>query len=85
MKRRHSGSAAHPLEGGSSSGNRLLKNVAMVAGHNALKGQSRFKRHYNEMVSGGIEPSMALRTTARNILAAALAIWKSGDTYRDDP
>ncbi len=73
VKRRLSGAGSRATEGGSSSGNRLLKNIAMMAAHNALKGQSKFKRHYLEMVMDGVEPSMALRTTARNILATALA------------
>jgi transposase len=83
VRRRSSGPAGHVAQGGSRSGNRLLKYVAMLAAHAAVRKDNKFTRHHQEMLSGGVEPSMAIRTTARNILATALAIWKSGDTYRD--
>lgn len=83
VRRRSSGPTGHVAQGGSRSGNRLLKYVAMLAAHAAIRNDNKFTRHYQEMLSGGVEPSMAIRTTARNILATALAIWKSGDTYRD--
>jgi hypothetical protein len=36
-------------------------------------------------VASGVDPAMAMRTAARNILATALAIWKNGTVYRDTP
>jgi transposase len=74
-------SKAH--KGGSKSGNRLLKYAAMTAAKAAIRGDNRFARHYTEMIEAGIKPAMAEKTTARNILAAALAVWKQGTEYQD--
>lgn len=35
------------------------------------------------MLARGLDRVMALKTTARSILATALAMWKSGTEYRD--
>jgi transposase len=69
--------------GGSCTGNRLLKYAAMVAAERATVGSNRFGRRYQEMLARGLDRSMALKTTARNILATALAMWKSGTDYRE--
>ena len=69
--------------GGSRSGNRLLKYGAMVAAERATVGNNRFARRYKEMTARGLDRVMALKTTARSILAAALAMWKDGTEYRD--
>ena len=82
--RRSSGNVKQALEGGSPSGNRLLKYAAMVAAHVAIRRNNRFARHYGEMISRGVDEAMAIRTAARNLLATALAIWKNGTTYRED-
>ena len=72
---------AHPRP--AKTGNRLLKHAAMTAARHAVRGSSRFAAHYERMISGGSTKAMALKTIARNILATALAIWKSGIPYRD--
>jgi hypothetical protein len=56
-----------------------------LAAYAAIRRTNRFARHYPDMVASGVEPAMAIRTAARNILAAALAIWKNGSIYRDHP
>ena len=84
LRRRTSGSAKHVQEGGSRGGNRLLQYAAMLAAHTAMKGDNRFARHAREMIASGVEKAMAMRTAARNILAAALAIWKNGTVYHTD-
>ena len=84
VRRRSSGSAKPVQEGGSRGGNRLLKYAAMLAAHTAMKGDNRFARHAREMIASGVEKAMAMRTSARNILAAALAIWKNSTVYHDD-
>lgn len=57
---------------GSSGGNRSLKYAALSAATSAIRGANRFSRHYQKMVSGGIDPAMARKTVARQILATAL-------------
>ena len=68
---------------GSPSGNRLLKYAALGAATSAILGENRFSRHYQEMIEQGIEPAMARRTVARQILAIGLAMWKTGTAYHE--
>jgi len=68
---------------GSSGGNRSLKYAALSAANGALRGDNRFSRHYQKMVAEGVDPAMAKRTVARQILATALAMIKSGQVYRE--
>ena len=70
---------------GSSGGNRSLKYAALSAATSSIRGANRFSRHYANMVSEGIDPAMAKRTVARQILATALAMLKSGQIYREAP
>lgn len=70
-------------EKGSRQGNRLLKYAAMMAAHSAIRGDNRFSRHYKEMIEARVAPAMALKTIARGILAAALAMAKKGQRYVD--
>jgi len=70
---------------GSSGGNRSLKYAALSAATSAIRGANRFSRHYAKMVDEGIDPAMAKRTVARQILATALAMLKSGQAYREAP
>ena len=70
---------------GSSGGNRSLKYAALSAAQSAIRGANRFSRHYEKMVNEGIDPAMAKRTVARQILATALAMLKSGQVYREAP
>lgn len=68
---------------GSSGGNRSLKYASLSAATSAIRGDNRFSRHYQKMVDEGVEPAMAKRTVARQILATALAMVKSGQVYRE--
>ncbi len=84
---RWSADSSRAKVGGSRSGNRLMKYAAMTAAKSATgdKRTDRFSRHYRKMVGAGVKPSMARRTVARNILATALAMMKSGQVYRESP
>lgn len=82
---RHSSGESSEREKGSKQGNRLLKYAAMMAAQNAVRGKNRFSRHYEELVKARVEPAMAQKTVARGILAAALAMAKSGKRYLDQP
>ena len=78
--------SSHPEQArvsGSPSGNRLMKYAALSAANNALRGKNRFSRHYAAMIEKGIDPAMAKRTVARQILATALSMLKSGTVYRE--
>ena len=55
--------------------------LASLAATAALRGDNRFSRHYEKMISEGVDKAMAKRTVARKILATALAILKSGSPY----
>jgi transposase len=82
-KRPWSGDETKARTKGSKNGNRLLKYAALSAAHAAVRSDNGFARHYHEMLAKGIKPDMALRTTARKILATAWAMWKNGTEYRD--
>ena len=78
--------SSHPEQArvsGSPSGNRLMKYAALSAATNALRGKNRFSRHEAAMLEQGIDPAMAKRTVARQILATALSMLKSGTVYRE--
>ena len=60
-----------------------MKYAAMSAAKAALRGNNRFSRHYHKMVGDGVCSAMARRTVARQILAVALAMLKSGEAYED--
>lgn len=84
VRKQWSSDPANAREGGARNGNRLLKYAAMTAAVGAIATDNRFSRHYKEMVDAGIEAPMARKTIARNILAAARAIWINRTEYRDD-
>jgi len=71
--------------------NRLLKYAAMLAAQAAIRCDNRFARHYQALVEKYEDPkkpkraaAMARRTVARGILAAALAMWKTGTVYSEN-
>lgn len=84
VRQQSSGASGRVKSGGAHHGNRLLKYAAMVAAHNAIKGDNRFARHYQTMLARQLAPGVAKKTIARGILAAAWSMWKSGSEYRDD-
>jgi len=83
VRRRWSSDPARARVSGASSGNRLLKYAALNGATNVLRGEDRFSRHYQKMIEEGVDPAMAKRTVARQILATALAMLKSGAGYRE--
>jgi transposase len=83
VRSRWSGDPSNVRVKGSNSGNRLMKYAAMSAAKAALRGDNRFSRHYRKMVGDGVCPAMARRTVARQILATALAMLKSGEAYEE--
>lgn len=85
VRSRWSGDPGKVQVKGSNSGNRLMKYAAMSAAKAALRGDNRFSRHYQKMVGDGVCPAMARRTVARQILAVALAMLKSGEVYEERP
>jgi len=68
---------------GTSGGNRLMKNAALNAATASLRGKNRFSSHYKKMLRDGVDPAMAKRTVARQILAVALAMLKSGQAFHE--
>ncbi len=83
VRSRWSGDPGKALVKGSNSGNRMMKYAAISAAKAALRGDNRFSRHHQKMVGEGVSPAMARRTVARQILAVALAMLKSGVSYED--
>jgi transposase len=83
VSRRWSGDPSRAQVKGSKTGNRVLKYAAMSAATCALRGTNKFSRHYAKMLESGIEPGMAKRTVARNILTTALAMLKSKTAYQE--
>lgn len=78
-------SAKGPVKmGGTQHGNRLLKYAASMAAQNAIRGENRFARHYRSMIEDKIDSGMAKKTVARDILATALAMWKTGSVYSEN-
>jgi transposase len=83
VRRRWSSDPARARVSGAPSGNRLMKYAALNAAGNALRGANRFSRHYAAMIEQGADKAMAKRTVARQILATALSMLKSGRVYRE--
>jgi transposase len=83
VRSRWSSDSSRARVSGSPSGNRLLKYAALGAATDALRGENRFSRHYRGMLEQGSDAALARRTVARQILAIALAMWKSGTAYRE--
>lgn len=83
LRSRWSGDSDRARVKGTSGGNRLLKYAALISVNAALRGDNRFFRHYEKMLRDGVDPAMAKRTVARQILATALSMLKSGQVYRE--
>ena len=71
--------------------NRLLKYAAMMAAQCAIRGDNRFAHLYQTLVEKFADPqkpkkaaAMAKKMVARGILAAALAMWKTGTAYNEN-
>jgi transposase len=65
--------------------NRLLKYTAKQAAQAAIKGDNPFRRAYLEMtLAKGIAQHRAELTIARDILAAAWAMWRNGEFYNPE-
>ena len=79
-----SGDKKKAKEGGSNTGNRLLKYAVMLAAKTAIHGDNHFSRQYAAMLEKKINPGMARKNVARNILTTACAIWGRREAYMDD-
>jgi transposase len=71
--------------------NRLLKYAAMMAAQGAIRGDNRFARLYQTLLEKYEDPkkpkkaaAKARKMVARGILAAALAMWKTGTAYSEN-
>ena len=71
--------------------NRLLKYAVMTAAQAAIKGDNRFARLYQTLLEEFADPkkpkkaaTKAKKMVARAILAAALAMWKTGTAYKEN-
>ena len=65
--------------------NRLLKYTAKQAAQVAIKSDNSFRRAYLQMTTmKGIAQHRALLTVARDILAAAWAMWRNGEFYNPE-
>jgi transposase len=83
LRSRWSGDPSRAHVKGTSGGNRLLKYAALNAANASVRGKNRFSSHYKKMLRDGVDPAMAKRTVARQILAVALAMLKSGQAFHE--
>lgn len=62
--------------------NRYMKNVFKGAAQAVISNQKQpFYSHYQNMLSNGTKPNLAMLTIARRIAAISLSMWKNGETY----
>ena len=62
-------------------GNRVLKCVYKMAGHDALKGNNRLLDLYNALRKRGVSDDNAYNAVCRKIAAISLSIWKHSKRY----
>lgn len=64
-------------------GNRTLKCVYKMAGHQALKGTSALRKYYDYLCSKGVSDKKAYNAVCRKIAAISLSIWRNNTRYDD--
>jgi len=64
-------------------GNRTLKCVYKMAGHQALKGTSALRKYYEHLLSKGASDKKAYNAVCRKIAAISLSIWRNNTRYDD--
>lgn len=64
--------------------NRTLKGVFRTAGQTVLRGQSGLRKHYDRLMSKGCHADDAYNSVCRKVASLSLAVWKTGEKYRDD-
>ncbi len=65
-------------------GNRTLKCVYKMAGHQAIKGTSALRKYYDYLRSKGISDDKAYNAVCRKIAAISLSIWRNNTKYDDN-
>ena len=85
------GLVRHPKDSGGKSygttkiwGNRILKCVYKMAGHSALKGNSRLRLYYDALREKGTKHENAYNAVCRKIAAISLSLWKNSQRYDDN-
>ena len=84
------GLVRHPKDSGGKSygttkiwGNRTLKCVYKMAGHDVLKGNSRLRLYYDMLRQRGTNDKNAYNAVCRKIAAISLSVWKKSCMYDD--
>jgi len=65
-------------------GNRTLKCVYRMAGHQALKGTSALRKYYDHLRLKGVSDKKAYNAVCRKIAAISLSIWRNNTKYDDN-
>lgn len=65
-------------------GNRVLKCVYKMAGHQAIKGTSSLRKYYEHLRSKGISDNKAYNAVCRKIAAISLSVWRNNRKYDDN-
>jgi len=64
-------------------GNRTLKCVYKMAGHQALRGTSALRKYYDHLRSKGASDDNAYNAVCRKIAAISLSLWRNNTRYDD--
>jgi len=62
-------------------GNRTLKCVYKMAGHQALRGTSALRKYYDHLHSKGLSDKKAYNAVCRKIAAISLSVWRNNTKY----
>lgn len=65
-------------------GNRVLKCVYKMAAHDALRGASSLRQHYDRLRTEGVSHQNALNAISRKIAAISLSVWRNKKKYDDN-
>jgi transposase len=65
-------------------GNRTLKCVYKMAGHQAIKGTSALRKYYDYLRLKGVSDNNAYNAVCRKIAAISLSIWRNNTKYDDN-
>lgn len=62
-------------------GNRTLKCVYKMAGHQAIKGTSALRKYYDHLCKKGLSENKAYNAVCRKIAAISLSVWRNNRKY----
>jgi transposase len=65
-------------------GNRTLKCVYKMAGHQAIKGTSALRKYYDHLLRKGLSENKAYNAVCRKIAAISLSVWRNNRKYDDN-